>query len=229
MVDTATYKEKTRIERFTFSVRLKGIFFPLAFSDVVQLVDRAGFTLVAPLKERPSLPPGGQLVVVGRIAEKGDLKFNLDPERGVINLEGKNIEDVLSEFNAIEDLARREFAVDFNKEQRFYEILADLTVNTDKDPIKTMSKLFSDSKSLSTFSAILEDGTGNYGVRLVRKGQDPNQEEWWEYRIEPLLTKSRNTYYSTVVYRSEDKDKVVKAAKELIERVAQLIIAMEQL
>ena len=226
-MDSTAYK--TRTERFAFAVRLRGLFFPLGFSDIIQLVDKAGFALVAPLKERPSLPAGGQIVVAGRIAEKGDLKFNVEPDRGVINLEGKSIEDVLSEFNALENLVLQEFAVDFNKERRFYEIVSDLTIMVDKDPIDTMSKLFYDSKALSDFSAILEEGTGNYGVRLVRKSQDPNNEEWWEYRIEPLIAKSKSTYYCNVIYRSSDKAKVEKAAKTLIDRVERLISAMEGL
>lgn len=228
MVDVTAYKEKTRVERFLFSVRLRGLFFPLAFSDIAQLLDKAGFTLMKPLREQPTLPSGTQIVVAGRIAEKGDLTFNVDPDRGVISLEGKAIQDVLSEFDTIEDLAREDFAIDFNQERRFYEIISDLTILVDKDPIKTVGKVFSDSKVFSSFDAILEEEAGNYGIRLVRKGQVPDQEDWWEYRIEPSVAKARNTYHCHVIYRSEDKAKVVKTAKELIERVGQLILTMEQ-
>lgn len=229
MVDETLYKEKTRVEKFLFSVRLRGIFFPLGFSDIVQLVDHSGFTLVGPLRERPSLPSGAQLVVGGRIAEKGDLKLNVDPDRGVINIEGKSIEEVISEFDGIEELALKEFAVNFNKERRFYETIGDLTILADKDPIETVSKLYSDSKMLSAFSTILKEEMRNYGVRLVRKGQAPDQEEWGEYRIEPLVAKSRSGYYSNVIYRSEDKSNVVRVAREMVERVGQLITTMERL
>jgi len=229
MVDMDAEKEKIRIERFLFSVRLGGIFFPLGFSEITQLLDKAGFTLSAPLRERPSLPAGGQLMVGGRIAQKDDLSFNVDPNRSIITVEGSTIENVLKEFNAIEDLARQEFAVDFNRERRFYEIIADLTIGVNKNPVETVSKLFSDSKIFSDFNTILEEEAGNYGVRLVKKQQMPNEEEWFEYRIEPLVAKPKNTYYSNVIYRSNDKDKVLKAATGLIETVARLISTMEQL
>jgi len=229
MVDVTAYKEKIRIERFVFSVRLRGLFFPLGFSDIAQLLDKAGFTLIRPLRERPSLPSGAQLVVAGRIAEKGDLKLNVDPDRGVINIEGKSIQEVLTEFDGIEKLALEEFGVNFNIERRFYETIGDLTILADKDPIETISKIYSDSKVFSAFKTILKEDSGNYGVRLVRKGQFPDQEEWWEYRIEPLVAKSRNTYYSNVIYRSEDKANVVRAARGMVETVGQLIMTMEQL
>ena len=230
MVDMDAEKEKTRIERFLFSVRLGGIFFPLGFSEITQLLDKAGFTIAAALRDRlPSVPAGGRLVVGGRIAEKGDLSFNVDPNRGVITVEGKSIENVITDFNAIEDLARQEFDVDFSQERQFYEIIADLTITVYKNPIETVSELFSDSKVLSDFSTILEEEVGNYGVRLVKKEQLPTEGEWFEYRIEPLVEKPRNTYHSNVIYRSKDKDKVTKTATELIKRVGQLISTMEQL
>lgn len=229
MVDDTVYKGKTKIERVIFSVRLRGIFFPLGFSDIVQLINSSGFTLIGPLRERPSVPSGAQLVVAGRIAEKGDLKLNVDPERGIMNVEGKSIQDVLTEFDGIEKLALSEFGVNFNAERRFYETIGDLTILADKDPIATISKIYSDSKVFPTFNTILKEDTGNYGIRLVKKGQAPDQEEWWEYRIDPLVAKSRSTYYSNVIYRSEDKANVVRASREMVERVEQLIMTMEQL
>jgi len=229
MVDMDVEKETPRIDRFLFSVRLGGVFFPLSFSEITRLVDKAGFTLVPSLKERPMVPVGAQLLVGGRIAQKDDLSFNVDSNRGIITVEGNVIGNVLTEFNAIEDLARQEFAVDFIREARFYEIIADLTIVVHKNPVETVSKIFSDSKILSNLSTILHEEVGNYGVRLVKRGQVPNEEEWFEYRVEPLAAKPRNTYYSNVIYRSRVKDNVVKAAKELIETIRQLVSTMEKL
>lgn len=229
MVDETAYKGETKIERFQFSVRLRGIFFPLGFSDIVQLIDMSGFALIGALRERPSLPSGAQLVVAGRIAEKGDLKLNVEPDRGIINIEGKSIQDVLTEFDNMQELALKEFSVDFDAKRGFYETIGDFTILAKKDPIETMSKIYSDSKVLSAFRTILKEEIGNYGIRLVRKGQDSDQEEWLDYRIEPLIAKSRNAYYSNVIYRSKDKANVVKAARGMIEIIGKLIVAMEQL
>lgn len=229
MVNKPSYKDKTKIERFSFAVRLQGLFFPLGFGDIVQVLDHAGFTVAAPLKQTPLLPAGGQIVVAGRIAEKQDIKFNVEPDKGVVSLDGKTVDGVLSEFDAIEGLVLKEFAVDFKQSARFYEFVADLSISVDKNPIATIGKLFSDSKTISFLSTILKDEVGNYGVRLVKKGQTPNQEEWWEYRIEPLISKANTTYYCNVIYRSPDKTKVVDNAKGLIDKVEQLILAMERL
>lgn len=229
MVDTDAEKETPRIERFLFSVRLGGVFFPLGFSEITRLVDKVGFTLVPSLKERPMVPAGAQLLVGGRIAQKDDLSFNVDPNRGIITVEGNIIEKVLTEFNAMEDLARQEFAIDFIREARFYEIIADLTIVVHKNPVETVSRVFSDSKVLSDFSTILKEEVGNYGVRLVKRGQAPDGEEWVEYKIEPLVAKPRSTYYSNVIYRSKVKDNVMKAATGLIDTVGQIVTTMEEL
>lgn len=229
MVDMDAEKEKTRIERFSLNVRLGGLFFPLGFSEITQLIDKAGFTLVPPLRERPSVPVGTQLVVSGRIAQKGELSFAVDHNRSIITVEGNVIGNVLTEFNAIEDLARQEFAVDFIREARFYEIIADLTIVVHKNPVETVSKVFSDSKVLSDFSTILKEEVGNYGVRLAKKRQVPNEEEWFEYSVEPLVAKPRSAYHSTVIYRSKDKDNVMKAATGLIETVGRIVSTMEEL
>ncbi len=175
------------------------------------------------------VPVGTQLVVGGRIAQKGELSFAVDPNRSIITVEGNVIGNVLIEFNAIEDLTRQEFAIDFIREARFYEIIADLTIVVHKNPVETVSKVFSDSKVLSDFSTILKEEVGNYGVRLAKKRQVPNEEEWFEYSVEPLVAKPRSAYHSTVIYRSKDKDNVMKAATGLIETVGRIVSTMEEL
>lgn len=181
------------------------------------------------LRERPLVPVGAQLVAGGRIAQKGELSFDVDPNRGIITVEGNIIEKVLTEFNAIEDLARQEFAIDFIREARFYEIIADLTIVVHKNPVETVSRVFSDSKVLSDFSTILKEEVGNYGIRLAKRGQVPNEEEWFEYRVEPLVAKPRSAYYSNIIYRSKVKDNVMKAATGLIDTVGRLVSTMEEL
>ena len=220
-------QHEARLERFLFSVRLDTMFFPLAFSELRDIAGKAGFTLPERLRQIPqmSLPRGG-VVVSGGIGEKPNTRFNVEPERSIVTVEGNKVDEVLADFDLIEELAQKEFSVDFVQARRFYEFIADLSILSSVDPIKAMARL-SSWKLQSQFSKILGQPTTNFGVRLVKKGQPPDEVEWFDYRIEPLIAKSRSAYYSNVVYRSSDKTRVVKQAETLIDTVKALIAVIE--
>src|SRR3972149_6285473 len=102
-----------RVERFSFNTRLKSIFFPIDYSDITEVLREAGFTIPPSLADRtPGLPLGARLIMSGPIAQKDDLRFQMIPDRGIIGIDGRDIERTLDTFNEVEELIRQRLRVD---------------------------------------------------------------------------------------------------------------------
>ena len=80
------------------------------------------------------------------------------------------------------------------------------------------------------FEKVLEHEIVNYGIRLVPKNTDPTSEYWFDYKIEPLVSKPIKTYYAYVVYRDvkDKKDTVIRIAEQIEDTVKSLVKCMEE-
>lgn len=218
-----------RIERFSFAVRLESLFFPLEYGAVTDILkEQRGFN-IEPSPRLPELPPGARLEVGGKIASRDDLKFRMHPERGVVGVDGKKIDDVLDEFQEVAHLFKEKLDVDLDDRARFYEFTCELFVVSSKETKKTLAELFSGFEHMKRFREIIGHDTVNYGIRLVPARTDPDSAHWFDYKIEPMVTNPNRTYYVYVVYRDkkDKKNAVMEAAKRLEETTKSLVKAME--
>ncbi|MDY6916830.1 MAG: hypothetical protein SVP26_02620 [Chloroflexota bacterium] len=151
----------------------------------------------------------------------------VDPNRGVLGIQGKDIPEVIGYFDKVRELAKQLSDVDLDKEARFYEVAADLAIATDISPLEVTANLFAGASDLQRLGNLLGAAICNYGVRLVPANQAPTGEEWFDYRIEPLLARPSSEYFSSIVHRSRDRDSVVTAAGKLSETIKALVGAME--
>jgi hypothetical protein len=219
---------KLRVDRFDFNVRLKSLFFPLEFKEIVELLEAREFTILKEVQERiPQVPVGAKLVIGGIIAEKQNILFRINQELGIIGMQGTNIEEVITEYEQFEAVAKNTLNVDLMEESRFYEIISELVIIAKKDPIVVISKIFDGHNTLRQLSAILEIDVTNFGIRLVPTNRAPTDEEWLEYKIEPLIAKPHTSYQSSIIFRSIDKEKVKVTASNLLRRIQIVLDAIE--
>lgn len=215
-----------RVDRFSFSVRLASIFFPIESGEALDVSRKVGFVLISELP--PEVPTGARIIIGGTIARKGDCSIFMDPDRGVLGVRGKHVLEVLSYFDQIQDLIKADLNIDLDADARFYEISAELSITTGKDPIAATTRLFANSKDLARLGRLVDAEVSSYGIRLVPANHAPTGEEWFDYRIEPQVTKPRSEYHSVVVYRSRTKANVVTVSQTLEDRVKNLIKAIEE-
>jgi hypothetical protein len=78
-----------------------------------------------------------------------------------------------------------------------------------------IDKVLSQSGIVPEFGSILGQDVSPFTLRLVSKGKVPNQEDWTDIEIEPLVTRPTKTYLISVVCRSNQKSKVLSFTKEL--------------
>jgi hypothetical protein len=222
-------QHKLRVDRFDFNVRLKSLFFPLEFNEIVELLQAREFTLLKEVQERlPQVPVGAKLVIGGIIAEKQDIRFRLNQELGIIGMQGVDIEEVINEYEQLELIANDKLNVDLLNESRFYEIISELVIISKKDPIAVISRIFDGHNTLRQLSETLQMDVTNFGIRLVPANRAPTDEEWLDYKIEPSIAKPHTSYQSSIIYRSTDKEKVKETALNLLRRIETILNIIEK-
>jgi len=187
------------------SVRLDYILFPIKFEDFRDALASKGYTIEVP--RTPRLPIGTQVTVSGTIARKGDVVVGLDAERQVFGAEGKNLADVIAVFSELENIIEGVLRIEITPKARFYEILANYEAVTGQNPLQQISKIKLPENVAKGFEEILKAPVSNFTLHVSPVGQMPNQEDWFDIRIEPLVFRATDTYLVNVIYRNKDKSK----------------------
>ena len=220
-----------KIERFHLSVKLKSIFFPLEFAELLPVLEEAGYTVRKDIAERiPDVPLGIRAIVGGTIAEKRDAgqTFRLDPDRGVIAIAGQDVSGIIEDFSNLETLVKDKLNVDLQKEAYFYEFIVEGFATTGRDPTRVIAKLFQDSRLQSEISKILGFTATNFGVRIVEQNRYVTDSQWFDFRIEPHIPKPDMNYHINATYRHPKRANVVQTAKSLGETFEKLLSAIER-
>ncbi|MBA7610524.1 hypothetical protein ES703_17733 [subsurface metagenome] len=230
MNEEAKQSIKIKLERFHFSVRLGSLFFPLEVSEVTPLLEESGYKISEELTKRlADLPLGTKLVVGGAIAEKRDdgKTFRMEPDRGVIAIAGQHVGTIVEDFSNLEKLIKDKLNVSLEREALFYEFTAEGTATTGKDPTKIVAKLLNGSRLQSEISKILGSSVTSFGLRLVERERYVTDNQWFDFKIEPLIPKPDTTYHINVVYRHPKRANVINAAQSLNGTIEKLLIAIE--
>ena len=223
------------IDRFHLAVRLTSIFFPFSADDIRPVLVEMGYELNPQAERRrlPSAAPGVRIEIVGTIASKseGSMSVRIDADRAILAIDGTEVEPVLDDFRRIEQWIQENLALNLERENRFYEytLTGDLQVGAAHSPVETIARLEPDSRDMySRFSKRIGTQVTNFGVRLVRTGESPGQDEWLEIRIEPSVQRSHTTYYVNVIHRSHDRRSVIEEAPRIPDLVVGIVADMEE-
>jgi hypothetical protein len=89
-------------------------------------------------------------------------------------------------------------------------------------------RVLSQGETINGLGNVLGQEVSPFTLRLVSKGKVPNQEDWIDIDIEPLVTRPTKTYLISVICRSSQKSKVLSFAKELESRIIRLVDSIEK-
>ena len=157
------------------------------------------------------------------------LSIGIQMDRGVLTVNGKDVQVVLDEFREIVKWAS-EIGVDLTADVKFYEsiIEAQLNVGKENNPIETSRNMFAKYEQYRKFSEIFGSDITNYGVRLVNAGTSPSSDTWIDLRIDPSVERSNSIYRVNGVLRGPDLDNQMDAAQRIEEKVKQIVITMQE-
>jgi len=227
MKNVASEERNLKNPQIRFSMRFYYLLFPFDIAELVENLAKAGYTITMP--RPPGVPRGGsiRLGAVGRIAQKGDVAIDINDERGILGATSSSPEFATKGLNEVLQLVKTNLKVDLEGMATFYEMIGNLEVETDVNPLEKIDRLFERNKSFEEFGKIMNEDVSPFSLKLVPKGKIPNQTEWFEITIDPNVIKPTSAYRITVVYRSTDKDKVQGFVNESIEKVSRILDIIE--
>ena len=208
------------------SVRYNTLHFPVDPGELARLVPHAGYVVTQ--EDILSAPPGARIAFSGRLAKKGDTELRMNTERGVLTIRGNDADSVHGEFAWLENLLRQEFAFDSVAAASFYELVSEIMVESSKDPMMVMARHSQGVSVLGRASEILGFPVSNYTLRMFRTGQNPNDLNWAEIRIEPYVPAASSRFLVSVVFRNEHQETVTEFLTGLEQTVIELIEGLEQ-
>lgn len=214
-----------KYRRLSLAVKYGSVLFPFDHVQFLRALSKQGFTL--PESIGP-VPLGRRLEVSGIVGRKGEVSVRLDAERQVLAVEAPDVETSLVEMDSLESLLESEFDIDSPSLAHYYEFLAGLTVKAKKNPLESWYAHFAQVPMIGEASKVLGTEVSPFGIRLAPKGEVPNQPNWFEIRIEPLVRSATAYHHIEVVYRRSSRDEVFAFVRKFEDTLSAILTIVER-
>lgn len=202
-----------RYHKLYMSVRYNTVLFPFGIKELAEILPETGYIvreeLVSPL------PFGASVNVSGSIAHKGDIRLSVNMDRMYIGIDALDLDTLINEMNAIEDLLFDRIGFDSHRSALFYELLAQATIRSPRSPVDVLGSKFRDQPLFGRLSATIGLSSTNFGLRLVPIDASPNQPDWHDIRIEPSVGMAMTHYDISVVFRRTQRSEAMDFATKL--------------
>ncbi len=206
-------------------VRYNVVLFPFDSIEFQRELATQGFILREP--EEP-IPLGTRREISGSVARKGNVSVHLDTPRKVVGVHALDVKTALEEMDSLEALIKEEFGIDSSGMAEYYEFLAGVYIRAERSPVDSWANIFENLPVIKKASDIIGMDSTSFGIRLVPKGGVPNQVDWFDIRIEPLVQSATDYHSVQVVYRRTSRDEVFAFVRGFDGHLAALLSLVEQ-
>jgi hypothetical protein len=200
---------------------------PIDTIEFIDLLVKAGYIRIA-----PPTPSGTQRGVrfsfTGPIARKGDVIIDVSDERGIIGVASPLSDLTIKSFEEILQLIRSNLKFDPESIASFYEFIGQCEVESPYSPVEKIGHISEKNSIIDEISKVIGRDTSLFTLRLVPKGEIPNQVEWFDVTIEPHLIHARSVYTISAVYRSKNKSLVQKFAEGFLTTIDKILEIIEK-
>lgn len=207
-----------------YTVRLRGLFFPIDFRDMRKALEKHGYELSpirGPIPGRPIRISFG-----GDIARKGESIVFLDTSESIISVRGDTLSETMKGIDEFSEVVQGELGIDLNSNVWYYEIGAHFLCVTEVHPIKELAKITEGNPFFAKFAEVLKREVSMFSVRLSPPNRIPNQEDWFDISVEQDILVP-NAYHIGVVFRNPQKTVTEEFAANLEDRLLMLIDIIE--
>ncbi|RLF08450.1 MAG: hypothetical protein DRJ69_06255 [Thermoprotei archaeon] len=197
------------IKYFRIAARFLGVA-RMDLHEIAEILRSLGYTTIAPL------PPKGFKVSMsgsGSIASKGNVNVDVNSDRMVIGVSSPELEGCISEFVMVEKAITSR--IEALKDVYFYELLAEVEVKSDVEPMEFMKNISSRNAIVEELSRALGEPLFVFGYRLAREGSSPEESEWVDVEVLPSLARPHSSLYIAIVYRSREREKVLEKGRNI--------------
>lgn len=214
-----------RYRHLSLVVKYNTVLFPFDTVQFLQALAKQGFILPE------SIGPvslGMRLEVSGIVGRKGGVSVRLDAVRQVLGVNAPDVKTALVEMDSLESLVKNEFDLDSSSLVQFYEFLAGLTIRAKKNPLESWYTHFEQVPIIRKTSEVIGTEVSPFGIRLAPKGEVPNQANWFDIRIEPLVQSATDHHDIEVVFRRSRRDEVFAFVRKFDDVLDAFLSLVEQ-
>lgn len=196
------------------------VLFPINSIELMDVLSSRDYRIISP--PPPRISPPARLEFIGNLAQKGGCVIDINPDKQILGVKGVDFEEIEQIYEELKEIIQNEIGSNFEQKVRFYELIGEYSVESDKRAIDSIANLFAQNDFLSQCSSVLDNELSIFTVRLAPKGQIPNQEEWFDINIAPHILKP-SLFVISVVFRSKDESKVLTFARHSESKLLELI------
>lgn len=205
---------------FRLSLRLKDIFPLIDVVFISRELQKTGYIIQQPVR-LPTLVHPSQLSLNGILAIKENGYVDVNTEKNVIGYQNHDIEKVFQGFNEILDIIEKMPQYESTKVW-FYEIEGNLRYDTEKDTSHGFGFKGPNVNLVQQLTSKIDEEVGFKTIKVSSKGKNPSSENFLELSIEPYIVSPRELSV-ILVYRLENKEKLVENGKKIIANLEKLV------
>lgn len=162
----------------------------------------------------------------GDLAVKNNTVISLFVETTTLEITGLNVQDVLQITQEAESIITKA-GLDLKKE-KFREVSVACSIESGKNPIKSVQRFLGNPKQNVEFEKILKGKpVGNFTIRLMPKDAIVDTEEFYDVKIEPSLRRPTKEYTLSMNIRSKNKVNIEKFLLNLDKNLETMITIIE--
>ncbi len=208
--------------KYRFAMVHKMLFHPFVYPDLMVSLKERKYSL----QQTPSIAPGPRTYIDGYIAIKNECLIETNNEMKLLAVEGTDNEKITQIMEDLVAMSQKDFSINLDTDLDYMELTANYIVTTDKNPLDVFHKF--KSGPFDKFSELLGSDSTLFGIRLVPNNLSPSSRYWYDVQVQPRLTKSDKEYYVSIIYRSEDRGKVMDFSQKINDTVSSIITFIEE-
>jgi hypothetical protein len=169
---------------------------------------------------------GGRFTGAGALATREDVEVRFNSERNVLAVQGRDTATILASMSELEAILSDRFGINVGEIAYFYELQLDLRIEAFAPPTAVLAKAGATVGFLKHIEATLSQPVSLFTIRATGQGQDANDVDWLEVRIEPGIPDT-NRYLFGCIVRNTDRQVVVSFLESSQQKVGELLEGLE--
>jgi len=202
-------------KRNRVTARFNYILFPFTSGELMLSINQMnlGFQLLPPPKSL-NIPIGVKADWNGPIAKKGNVVIDIDSLPQVLGTDSPSPEDAFSVYLEVEEIVKNTLAKDIDSHTRFYEMISNYTFQTENSPIASIRKIRPENNLYDKIGKIVDEDIVSFAMH-VSSSTEIEDSHWFDFKIQPVSSRSHTTFDVMAVYRDTDKTKVDKYSRNV--------------
>jgi hypothetical protein len=213
--------------RLRLGVRYNFIVYPIDFAILQRVLTPQDYKVVKPPVPQDLISGGGILDVNGTVATKEDLIVDSLVDKQVIGINGSDTTRLLTAFEQLESGISNELGIQLQERARFYETILYFNVRTGNSPVRVFGNLGNRYPYHSDMSSLLGQEVSPISYRVGPANAPVDSENWFDFTIEPLLSRAASTYHVGFIFRNARRDLVIDILRNSKDKITQALRLLE--